>query len=397
MNNKVYLLKTSLLALMLICLSSCSENGFWSGMGDITKTCLETFGGAAITQSCIANGYSAEETTKMVTGFYDAIGADQRNLKRGVDFLNAEKQERQSIIKGLTLEAASTLAKDPVTKKILDYYRQETDIQTAYHSEYSKATTYEARQAAINNRNLALANLQYDTYQMAKEAQAANLSKKLNIKKKLVEKGYDPSLAEEVAGNILAIQKSDRLSEEEKNELLKKYDFIGSTSEIQSSVEDVTSGKYVPEVEHIDVEIITDNDVMEHIEEVNNEKGKSPEEERSILLGDVERTKIDRYSINSYKLSDDLKNELDKVAATLLKYEDVKVQLLGHSCDIGNEQARYNIGILRAKEAKTYLVEKGIEANRISVESMSSKYPAVPNNSSDNRAKNRRVEIKIIK
>ena len=54
------------------------------------------------------------------------------------------------------------------------------------------------------------------------------------------------------------------------------------------------------------------------------------------------------------------------------------------------------IGFL-AKGAKMYLVSKGVEPNRIYVHSCGSKKPLVPNTSAENRAQNRRVEIKIIK
>ena len=52
---------------------------------------------------------------------------------------------------------------------------------------------------------------------------------------------------------------------------------------------------------------------------------------------------------------------------------------------------------MRAKEAKKYLVDKGIDAKRISVHSYGAKKPLVPNATAENRAQNRRVEIKVIK
>ena len=110
----------------------------------------------------------------------------------------------------------------------------------------------------------------------------------------------------------------------------------------------------------------------------------------------LENTRVNSYKFNSYKLTDANKVELDKAVNILLKNENIKIELLGHSCDIGDKEVNYTYGILRAKEAKAYLVEKGVDAKRISVHSMSCKRPLVPNNSSLNRALNRRVEIKVI-
>ena len=75
----------------------------------------------------------------------------------------------------------------------------------------------------------------------------------------------------------------------------------------------------------------------------------------------------------------------------------MEIELLGHSCNIGDQDAKYIVGIQRAKAAKQYLVDKGIDAKRIYVHSYADKKPLVKNDSPANRATNRRVEIKIIK
>ncbi len=111
----------------------------------------------------------------------------------------------------------------------------------------------------------------------------------------------------------------------------------------------------------------------------------------------LETIKTEEYRFNSYALSDANKVKLDSAAEILLRNPELEIELLGHSCDIGNKQAKYFIGIQRAKAAKEYLVEKGVDAKHIYVHSYSDKRPLVPNDSKENRAKNRRVEIKIIK
>ena len=49
----------------------------------------------------------------------------------------------------------------------------------------------------------------------------------------------------------------------------------------------------------------------------------------------------------------------------------------------------------RADKVKDYLIEKGIDENRINTVANGESNPAVPNDSKDNRAKNRRVELKL--
>ena len=114
-------------------------------------------------------------------------------------------------------------------------------------------------------------------------------------------------------------------------------------------------------------------------------------------LTQLERTKVDAYKINSYELSKESKSELDNAAEALVKNPEWTIELRGHCCDLGDEQTNYTIGMLRAKEAQKYLIAKGIEEKRITIVSMGSKQPIVTNDSPANRARNRRVEIKVNK
>lgn len=111
----------------------------------------------------------------------------------------------------------------------------------------------------------------------------------------------------------------------------------------------------------------------------------------------LEQTTINAFSLNSIALSDDSKEQLDQAAQILLEDKSLEIELLGHTCNLGDEETNYNFGILRAKEAKKYLVSKGVEGNRIYVHSYGAKKPLVPNTNAENKGKNRRVEIKVIK
>ncbi|MBO4361591.1 MAG: OmpA family protein, partial [Paludibacteraceae bacterium] len=73
------------------------------------------------------------------------------------------------------------------------------------------------------------------------------------------------------------------------------------------------------------------------------------------------------------------------------------IEVRGHCCDLGTERANNKIGLERANEAKKYLVKQGVDESRITVTSMGSTQPLVPNDSPEHRAQNRRVEIVINK
>lgn len=147
-------------------------------------------------------------------------------------------------------------------------------------------------------------------------------------------------------------------------------------------------------------EHLTDFDITPPVAEETTEEANTNEEVIADSRSNQEKLEqivIDAFKFNSIALSDDNKEQLDQAAQILLSDKELEIELLGHSCDLGTQETNYTFGIMRAKEAKKYLVDKGIDAKRISVHSCGAKKPLVPNSSAENRAQNRRVEIKVIK
>ncbi len=133
-------------------------------------------------------------------------------------------------------------------------------------------------------------------------------------------------------------------------------------------------------------------------------KEPTPVETDTIVIEDnrnnqekLEQISINTFKLNSVSLSDENKEQLDQVAQLLLTDKDIEIWLFGHSCNLGDGETNYNFGLMRAKEAKKYLISKGVEQQRIHVDSYGEKNPLLPNTTEENRAQNRRVEIKLIK
>lgn len=97
---------------------------------------------------------------------------------------------------------------------------------------------------------------------------------------------------------------------------------------------------------------------------------------------------------------------LQSLLETLRANPDVKIMIQGHVCCGGNNpdydgvvfgELKIKISEARAKAVCDYLLENGIENNRLKYKGLSFKYPRVfPENSDEDRAKNRRVEIEIL-
>ena len=90
--------------------------------------------------------------------------------------------------------------------------------------------------------------------------------------------------------------------------------------------------------------------------------------------------------------------ELDRDGMILKENPDIKVEIGGHTDSGGSDKANQVISEKRAQSVKKYLEDKfNISENRLVVKGYGSKKPIADNQSTEGRAKNRRVEFKIIR
>lgn len=90
------------------------------------------------------------------------------------------------------------------------------------------------------------------------------------------------------------------------------------------------------------------------------------------------------------------KSKLDDLTG---KLKDITLEVIiavGHTDSIGTDQYNQRLSVRRAEAVKSYLVSKGVEANRIYTEGKGEKQPVADNKTRDGRAKNRRVEIEVV-
>jgi outer membrane protein OmpA-like peptidoglycan-associated protein len=95
--------------------------------------------------------------------------------------------------------------------------------------------------------------------------------------------------------------------------------------------------------------------------------------------------------------------ELDKLVVILNKNKDVRIQLFSHTDSKGSDEYNLRLSHERAQKARSYIIEKGINSNRITAKGLGESQPVAANENKDGtdnpagRAKNRRTEFKIIK
>ena len=89
-------------------------------------------------------------------------------------------------------------------------------------------------------------------------------------------------------------------------------------------------------------------------------------------------------------------SSLDELAALLKKRESFRLLIEGHTDNVGRDAANMSLSQNRALAVKEYLVNKGIKASRIDAKWYGETKPIADNNTAEGRAKNRRVEMKVV-
>ena len=101
------------------------------------------------------------------------------------------------------------------------------------------------------------------------------------------------------------------------------------------------------------------------------------------------------FALNSAKLSDEAKGILDEVVMDLEGLPEIGVLLRGHTDNTGSAWYNSKLGMRRAVSVQKYLMSKGIDDGRMSLESKGEHEPVASNATGEGRRQNRRVEIII--
>jgi OmpA-OmpF porin, OOP family len=92
------------------------------------------------------------------------------------------------------------------------------------------------------------------------------------------------------------------------------------------------------------------------------------------------------------------KDVLDQVYNLLIQAEDSKLELFGHTDNTGTRDGNYSLSRARAEAVKSYLIAKGIPANRFQkIDGRGQDEPVAENATDAGKAKNRRVAINLLK
>lgn len=116
---------------------------------------------------------------------------------------------------------------------------------------------------------------------------------------------------------------------------------------------------------------------------------------QKINVGNCVTLKNIFFKTDSYQLKDESKAEIKTIAHFMKQNPTIRFEIGGHTDNIGNAAYNAKLSEQRAYAVYKYLIDLGIDSTRLSYKGYGDTKPAVANNSDENRAKNRRTELKI--
>jgi outer membrane protein OmpA-like peptidoglycan-associated protein/tetratricopeptide (TPR) repeat protein len=102
------------------------------------------------------------------------------------------------------------------------------------------------------------------------------------------------------------------------------------------------------------------------------------------------------FDVNKYDLKPESQVELDKVVQLMQDNPAVKIQIEGHTDNVGNAADNLKLSENRAKAVVNYLAGKNISVTRLTAKGFGATKPIAENTTEEGRAQNRRTELKVV-
>ncbi len=102
------------------------------------------------------------------------------------------------------------------------------------------------------------------------------------------------------------------------------------------------------------------------------------------------------FETNKATLKPDSYEQLDQVVRFLESNESLRLEISGHTDNIGSLKYNTKLSEERARAVVNYLISKGIDPSRLESKGYAFTQPVAPNSTPEGREKNRRVEFKVI-
>jgi outer membrane protein OmpA-like peptidoglycan-associated protein len=108
---------------------------------------------------------------------------------------------------------------------------------------------------------------------------------------------------------------------------------------------------------------------------------------------------LDRFyfETGSSRITKESQSQLNNIATIMKQYPAAVLKIGGYTDNTGNPSANLSLSANRADAAKNALVGLGIPATRLQAEGYGQEHPVADNASSEGKARNRRVDVRVVK
>lgn len=113
------------------------------------------------------------------------------------------------------------------------------------------------------------------------------------------------------------------------------------------------------------------------------------------LLDSTLANRIIEFDSGSANLRDSGKAILNEMAEQLLKLKDKKIEIIGHTDNVGNPNNNVILSKARADAVKLYLISRGVQVGHLTTLGMGSSQPLASNDDAEGRNRNRRIAFRI--
>jgi outer membrane protein OmpA-like peptidoglycan-associated protein len=103
-----------------------------------------------------------------------------------------------------------------------------------------------------------------------------------------------------------------------------------------------------------------------------------------------------QFEHDSYELTESSNEELEALAQLLFMNPTLRIELSSHTDDQGSDKYNDRLSTMRGKAVEKWLLDRGVDGERMVIVGYGKRKPLVANDSDENRAINRRVEIKVL-
>ncbi|MBL7931526.1 MAG: OmpA family protein, partial [Bacteroidia bacterium] len=178
------------------------------------------------------------------------------------------------------------------------------------------------------------------------------------------------------------------------------------TKEVSVATVDSSSGEYMIAVKKKNDIVLTvkKDDVAFNVKLIKASEMPAPHEEPPLVNLEVKEAKkgssfvIDNilYATNSAEIKEDSKVILESFAQYLKENPNIKVEIQGHTDNVGNIKDNEALSSNRAYSVKAMIEGFGIDGKRIQAKGFGPNKPIADNRTEEGRAKNRRTEFLIL-